>query len=60
MTNDNIDAYYRLDTGDSAVYFKVLSDTEIACGGKTVTMPIGKFLDFIHTANELGLKAGRV
>lgn len=60
MTNINNNTYYHLDTGNSTVYFKVLSDTEIVCNDKKVIIPIDKFLDFIHTANELGLKAGKV
>lgn len=61
MENSNFnDEVYFLDTGKNKVYFNILSDTKISCNHRIYTMPIEKFIDFIHTANELGLKAGKM
>lgn len=52
--------YISLTRGKNKVYFNILSDTKISCNHRIYTMPIEKFIDFIHTANELGLKAGKM
>lgn len=56
---EQITTYY-VDFGVGTVYFQAIDDNTIVCHDKQVTMPLQRFIDFINTAKELGLKAGKL
>lgn len=49
---------YYINFGGGTIYFKVVDNNTIVCYDKSITMPLQRFIDFINTAKELGLKAG--
>lgn len=54
----NTETYY-LDTGSSKVWFNV-ADGSVTLHGQATPVPYDKFITFLQTARELGLKAGRL
>lgn len=50
---------YFIDTGHSRVYFSVV-DGVVSCCGKATAVSYDDFIKFIHTAQELGLRAGKI
>lgn len=58
MTQEN-EIYY-IDTGAAKLYFQLIDDNTVQCRGNTTVMPRQKLVDFISTAQVLGLKAGRL
>ena len=54
----NTETYY-LDTGSSTVWFNV-TDGSVTLRGHATPVPYDKFITFLQTAKELGLKAGRL
>lgn len=52
--------YYYIDFGGGTTYFKVIDSNTVVCHDRAVTMPLQRFIDFINTAKELGLNAGKL
>lgn len=60
MEENQVQTYYYIDFGGGSTYFKVIDSNTIVCRDKAVTMPLQRFIDFINTARELGLNAGKL
>lgn len=51
---------YKIDFGGGSIYLRALNGREVVCRDKTVAMSRKRLLAFIDTAQELGLKAGKL
>lgn len=51
---------YYVDFGQGSTYITALDEQQCECHGKAVTLPRQRLLDFIATAQVLGLKAGKL
>ncbi len=52
------ETYYVM-TGQSTLYFQVEDGVVMRAGNRT-QMPFGKFIDFLHMAETLGLHTGKL
>lgn len=50
---------FYLDTGNDRVYFNITGDV-ITCKSNVSHVLYDKFITFLHTARELGLKTGEL
>lgn len=50
---------FYLDTGNDRLYFNIIGDV-ITCNSHVSHVPLDKLITFLHTARELGLKAGEL
>lgn len=61
MDKDEANIYYlEIPTGSKAYFHYDSEHGTVECGGKAITMPEARLIDFIHTAETLGLGAGRM